>query len=127
MDDDGEEPEVKLNNVTQADVEGMPEFQYSDTMTSLKRGTDSRCGGWYFRNHDEAVRYRGQHWQRGSNNHYQIIESQERPGDRQTLRAKLGNPRGTASGVLHARFRRLKATAAISRGVGRRGVCRGAG
>jgi sporulation protein YlmC with PRC-barrel domain len=39
--DDGDEPEIKLNNMTQADVEGMPEFQYSDTMTSLERGTDT--------------------------------------------------------------------------------------
>jgi sporulation protein YlmC with PRC-barrel domain len=45
MDDDGDEPEIKLNNMTQADVEGMPEFQYSDTMTSLERGTDTGAEG----------------------------------------------------------------------------------
>jgi sporulation protein YlmC with PRC-barrel domain len=43
--DDGDEPEIKLNNMTQADVEGMPEFQYSDTMTSLERGTDTGAEG----------------------------------------------------------------------------------
>jgi sporulation protein YlmC with PRC-barrel domain len=45
MDDDGDDPEVKLNGITQADVEGMPEFEYSDTMTSLSRGTDTGATG----------------------------------------------------------------------------------
>jgi len=45
MDDDGDEPEVKLNNMTQADVEGLPEFEYSDTMTSLNHGTDTGAPG----------------------------------------------------------------------------------
>jgi sporulation protein YlmC with PRC-barrel domain len=43
--DDGDDPEIKLNNMTQADVEGMPEFEYSDTMTSLNRGTDTGAEG----------------------------------------------------------------------------------
>jgi len=45
MDDDGDDPQVKLQSVTQADVEGMPEFEYSDTMTSLNRGTDTGASG----------------------------------------------------------------------------------
>ena len=45
MDDDGDDPEIKLNGITQADVEGMPEFEYSDTMTSLSRGTDTGATG----------------------------------------------------------------------------------
>jgi len=38
---DGGTPIIKLQNVTQADVESMPEFQYSDTMTSLNRNSDT--------------------------------------------------------------------------------------
>ena len=45
MDDDGDDPQIKLNGITQADVEGMPEFEYSDTMTSLSRGTDTGATG----------------------------------------------------------------------------------
>jgi sporulation protein YlmC with PRC-barrel domain len=45
MDNDGDDPEIKLNGITQADVEGMPEFEYSDTMTSLSRGTDTGATG----------------------------------------------------------------------------------
>jgi sporulation protein YlmC with PRC-barrel domain len=45
MDEDGDDPEIKLNGITQADVEGMPEFEYSDTMTSLSRGTDTGATG----------------------------------------------------------------------------------
>jgi sporulation protein YlmC with PRC-barrel domain len=45
MDDDGDDPQIKLQNVTQANVEGMPEFEYSDTMTSLGRGTDTGATG----------------------------------------------------------------------------------
>jgi sporulation protein YlmC with PRC-barrel domain len=43
--DDGDDPEVKLSGITQADVEGMPEFEYSDTMTSFSRGTDTGATG----------------------------------------------------------------------------------
>lgn len=35
--DDGEPESLTLSNMTQADVEAMPEFQYSDTMTTLNR------------------------------------------------------------------------------------------
>jgi sporulation protein YlmC with PRC-barrel domain len=45
MDEDGDDPQIKLNGITQADVEGMPEFEYSDTMTSLSRGTDTGATG----------------------------------------------------------------------------------
>jgi sporulation protein YlmC with PRC-barrel domain len=38
---DGGTPIIMLQNVTQADVESMPEFEYSDTMTSLNRNSDT--------------------------------------------------------------------------------------
>jgi len=43
--DDSGNPIVMLQNMTQADVEALPEFEYSDSMTSLNRGTDSSTGG----------------------------------------------------------------------------------
>ena len=45
MDDDGDDPQIKMQNMTQADVEGLPEFEYSDTMTSLGHGTDTGATG----------------------------------------------------------------------------------
>jgi sporulation protein YlmC with PRC-barrel domain len=45
MDDDGDDPQIKMQNMTQADVEGLPEFEYSDSMTSLGHGTDTGATG----------------------------------------------------------------------------------
>ncbi|UEM04324.1 PRC-barrel domain-containing protein [Skermanella rosea] len=43
--DDGEPESLTLSNMTQADVEAMPEFQYSDTMTTLNRSGDAGMSG----------------------------------------------------------------------------------
>ena len=102
MDDDGDDPEIKLNGITQADVEGMPEFEYSDTMTSLSRGTDTGATGGTSGTMTRPSGSTGGTGCRDAVTACQVIKSQGRPGDRQPLRANLGTP-GASPGGFHVR------------------------
>ena len=96
MDDDGDDPEIKLNGITQADVEGMPEFEYSDTMTSLSRGTDTGATGG-----TSGTMTRPSGGTGGTGGRSNRLSGHQEPGTPRgptTLRAYLGTPGGMRLG-----------------------------